>query len=177
MSARVSDDWRAENEQSKRSRIFGPAAWYVGLAWSAASIAFWIAAWMIIVFRQAASDSWFFVAIFLAAVGFATAVPAAGTWIANRWATGEGSRRPASADHEKPAGDGWSSTLAPHTEPLELEHPPGRERDTTDMRARSARYHWVALGVLALVLLAIVLLFRFVLWQPLAAESIGLALL
>jgi hypothetical protein len=158
----LSDEWVADAKRRRRIHIFGPVAWYVAVALSAAAIVPFFAAYVVILLRLGGSDAWPVAAIVLASIGFVIGVPAALAWLSRRTRSTERVPRHSAAD-ETEHTDAWLGGLAPQHDPPERVQ--GYDREETDYRVKRTRFQWVMVLAFILVVLGLMLLFR-LLWIP-----------
>jgi branched-subunit amino acid ABC-type transport system permease component len=162
MCARLSDDWLADPNRKRRIHLFGPVAWYVAVALSAAAVISFFAAYLVILFGLGGRDAWPVLAIVLASIGFVIAVPAALAWLSRKTRVAERVSRHSVPDQTEHT-DAWLGSLAPHGDlPQALE---GQREAETDYRVKRTRYQWIMVLAFILVVLVLVLFFRS-LWIP-----------
>jgi small-conductance mechanosensitive channel len=165
MCPRLSDEWRDDANHKRRIHIFGPVAWYVTVALSAAAIIFFIAMYLVILFEWGGSGAWPVVAIMLASIGFVIAVPAALAWLSRK--TRRTERSPRQSGHSvssEPAGTAdWLNSLKPQGDLPE--HTQGDSQREAEHRMTPTRFQWVMLIAFIVVVLALMGLFR-MLWIP-----------
>ena len=82
--SRLVGRWRSDAKRRPQRHVAGPIASGVFVATASTAIAFFCAAYLVILFRWGGHGSWPILGIMLASVGFVIAVGAVGGWLVRR---------------------------------------------------------------------------------------------